>query len=466
MEFQQRGDLHNREVEMYRVAILAIVLPLLFVGAASGQEWADNMSLGVAIGVMQPSGGDESYEDMGLTFGLRMEKPVTEKVSVMLDYRYGETESGEPPSMPSPDRFFTWGSTDHFKTNWNYVGLKTIYDFKTDASMVPYVSFGLGMTMWEVKDWTDGQGTVPKGYDADGTGGKTLSGNNLTASLGGGVEFFLNEKTSIDVGGSYGFLLQQNLDNVGFSSADYVDANNAVFEGSVALMFHFGPGDCDEDGIFGSQDNCPREPEDYDGFEDEDGCPDVDNDMDTILDVDDDCPDDAEDFNGFEDEDGCPDADSDGDGVLDIHDECPGTPAGVIVDAVGCPKPEPKPVVVPVPVPKPELVAVMVNFALDSAALDDMATGRLDALVTFLLEDTTVTVDVGGHASSEGADEYNQALSERRAVAVRDYLAEKGVDAERVTVVGYGVQQPLVPNDSETNRSQNRRAIVTPVYPE
>jgi len=455
---------------MYRVAILALVLPLLFVGAASGQEWADNLSLGVAIGVMQPSGGDESYEDMGLTFGLRMEKPVTEKVSVMLDYRHGETESGEPPTV-SLGRFFTWGAPDYLKTNWNYVGLKTIYDFKTDASMIPYLSFGLGMTMWEVKDWTSGAsspGVVPTGYNTDGKK-KKLSGNNLTASLGAGVEFFLNEKTSIDVGGSYGFLLQQDVDNVGFSSvlgADYVDANSAVFEGSVALMFHFGPGDCDEDGIFGSQDDCPREPEDYDGFEDEDGCPDVDNDMDTILDVDDDCPDDAEDFNDFEDEDGCPDADSDGDGVLDIHDECPDTPAGTIVDAVGCPKPEPKPVPVPVPEPKPELVAVMVNFALDSAVLDDMATGRLDALVSFLLEDTTVTVDVGGHASSEGSDEYNQALSERRAVAVRDYLAEKGIDAGRVTVVGYGVQQPLVPNDSESNRSQNRRAIVTPVYPE
>jgi len=456
---------------MYRVAILALVLPLLFVGAASGQERADNLSLGVAIGVMQPSGGDESYEDMGLTFGIRMEKPVTEKVSVMLDYRHGETESGEPPSVPSPDRFFTWGSTDYLKTNWNYIGLKTIYDFKRDAAVIPYISFGVGMTMWEVQDWTDGassQGVVPTGYNTDGKK-KKLSGNNLTASLGAGVEFFLNEKTSLDLGGSYGFLLQQEVDNVGFSSilgADYVDANSAVFEGTIALMFHFGPGDCDQDGIFGSQDDCPREPEDYDGFEDEDGCPDVDNDMDTILDVDDDCPDDAEDFNGVEDEDGCPDADSDGDGVIDIHDECPDTPIGTIVDAVGCPKPEPKPVPVPVAEPKPELVAVMVNFGLDSAVLDDKATGRLDALVSFLLEDTTVTVDVGGHASSEGSDEYNQALSERRAVAVRDYLAENGIDAGRVTVVGYGVQQPLVPNDSEANRSQNRRAIVTPVYPE
>ena len=81
-------------------------------------------------------------------------------------------------------------------------------------------------------------------------------------------------------------------------------------------------------------------------------------------------------------------------------------------------------------------------------------------------ENEAVTGDVGGHASNEQLDEYDQVLSERRAVTVRDNLAEKGIDAARVTVVGYGKQQALVPNDSEANRSQNRRAIVTPVYPE
>jgi len=479
---------------MYRVAILAIVLPLLFVGAASGQAWADNMGLGVAIGVMQPSGGDESYEDMGLTFGLRMEKPVTKAVSVMLDYRHGETESGEPPSVPSPERFFTWGAADYLKTNWNYIGLKGIYDFTSDATVVPYVSFGLGMTLWEAQDWraeASSPGVAAQGYDTDGKK-KTLSGNNLTATVGAGVEFFLSEKISLDLGGSYGFLLQQNLDNIGFSSvlgSDYVDANNSVIEGSFALMFHFGAGDCDEDGIFGSKDECPSEKEDYDGFQDRDGCPDPDNDMDGIMDAYDGCPDDAEDYDGFqdddgcpdvdrdgdgimdmydacpddpedidgfEDEDGCPDPDNDGDGVLDGDDECPDTPVGTAVDAVGCARPE----------PQAELLAVMVNFALDSAVLDEMAVMRLNALASFLLDDETVTVDIGGFTSDEGVAVYNQDLSERRARAVRDYLAVKGVDVARMTVVGHGEQQPLVPNDSETNRNQNRRAMVTPIYAE
>ena len=476
---------------MYRAAILAIVLPLLLVASASGQGWTDDIGLGVAIGIMQPGGGDESYEDMGLTFGLRMEKPLTESLSVMLDYHHGETESGEPPSTSTPDRLFTWGATDYLKTSWNYVGLKAIYDFSADADFVPYIGFGLGMEMWEVQDWTGAQGTVPEGYDADGKK-QTLTGTNLTATLCGGVEFFLSEKMSLDVGASYGFLLQQDVDNVGFSALlgpDYVDANSSMIEASVALMWHFGAGDCDEDGIFGSQDKCPREKEDFDGFEDEDGCPDPDNDMDGILDVDDMCPDDAEDFDGdndedgcpdvdrdgdgimdhvdacpddpedidgFEDADGCPDPDNDGDGVLDGDDQCPDTPPGTRVDAVGCTWVE----------PKPELVAVMVNFDLNRAILKDEAIGRLDAFAAFMLEDETIIADIGGHASNEGSDDYNQALSERRAIAVRDYLVGKGIDEARLTVVGYGEQQPLVPNDNEMNRSQNRRAMVTPSYPE
>ncbi|MFH2010517.1 MAG: OmpA family protein [bacterium] len=75
--------------------------------------------------------------------------------------------------------------------------------------------------------------------------------------------------------------------------------------------------DEDGDGIPDDKDKCPKEPEDKDGFQDEDGCPDPDNDQDGIPDAHDKCPNDAEDKDGFEDADGCPDPDNDGDGVCD-----------------------------------------------------------------------------------------------------------------------------------------------------
>jgi outer membrane protein OmpA-like peptidoglycan-associated protein len=84
--------------------------------------------------------------------------------------------------------------------------------------------------------------------------------------------------------------------------------------------------DRDHDGIPDGVDKCPDVPEDKDGFEDKDGCPDLDNDNDTILDKDDKCPNQAEDFDGFEDQDGCPDLDNDKDGIDDEHDACPNDP--------------------------------------------------------------------------------------------------------------------------------------------
>ncbi len=81
--------------------------------------------------------------------------------------------------------------------------------------------------------------------------------------------------------------------------------------------------DSDKDGIDDKDDKCPDVPEDFDGFEDDDGCPDNDNDQDGVWDVADSCKNIAEDKDGFEDLDGCPDYDNDQDGVPDSLDKCP-----------------------------------------------------------------------------------------------------------------------------------------------
>jgi outer membrane protein OmpA-like peptidoglycan-associated protein len=66
-------------------------------------------------------------------------------------------------------------------------------------------------------------------------------------------------------------------------------------------------------------------------------------------------------------------------------------------------------------------------------------------------------LEVQGHTSSEGGPEYNLRLSEERARAVAKWLIDHGVDAKRLVVKGYGLTQPLVPDDSEENRQKNRR---------
>jgi outer membrane protein OmpA-like peptidoglycan-associated protein len=103
--------------------------------------------------------------------------------------------------------------------------------------------------------------------------------------------------------------------------------------------------DNDNDGIPDRRDACPNQPENRNGYQDEDGCPDADTrdrDHDGILDKDDKCPDDPEDKDGFEDADGCPDPDNDKDGVPDVSDGCPNDPEDKdgFEDEDGCPDPD------------------------------------------------------------------------------------------------------------------------------
>ena len=99
-------------------------------------------------------------------------------------------------------------------------------------------------------------------------------------------------------------------------------------EWAFTLGFDFVPalyaGDMDEDGVGDESDLCPTDPEDVDGFEDTDGCPDADNDLDGVVDAADRCPNEAENLNGYMDADGCPEPDADRDGVIDSADKCPG----------------------------------------------------------------------------------------------------------------------------------------------
>ena len=99
-----------------------------------------------------------------------------------------------------------------------------------------------------------------------------------------------------------------------------------MFRGFVGLGWAPDFRDRDHDGILDAVDRCPDEPEDKDGFQDDDGCPDEDNDNDGIPDAVDKCPNQPEDFDGFQDDDGCPDPDNDGDGIPDVDDACPNEP--------------------------------------------------------------------------------------------------------------------------------------------
>ncbi len=185
--------------------------------------------------------------------------------------------------------------------------------------------------------------------------------NYQPAEALGGIKLYLARNSFLSLGAGRGLMPSKG--------------GNPDMRAFIGIVFEPSLGDRDGDGLKDDIDKCPDEPEDFDAFEDEDGCPEPDNDRDQILDGDDrcpnipenrdgfededgcpddhandrdgdrindnidKCPDDPEDYDGFEDEDGCPDLDNDRDKILDIDDLCPNDPEDYdkFEDEDGCP---------------------------------------------------------------------------------------------------------------------------------
>jgi OOP family OmpA-OmpF porin len=138
----------------------------------------------------------------------------------------------------------------------------------------------------------------------------------------------------------------------------------------------------------------------------------------------------------------CASRDSDRDGVNDCDDKCPNTAKGIKVDEYGCPI-------------RIELKGV--NFKYDSAELTDTAKAILDKTAVDLgAYPVKKNIEVRGHASSEGTNEYNLRLSQRRSQSVADYLKRKGV-SNKLIAKGYGEEYPIADNNTEAGREKNRR---------
>ncbi len=292
------------------------------------------------------------------------------------------------------------------------------------------------------------------------------------------------------------------------------------FRTFLGLGWHNEPnGDPDGDGLIGADDNCPDRPEDVDGFEDGDGCPDPDNDFDGIADGDDACRDVAEDLDGYEDGDGCPDPDNDGDGIADRDDACPdeaedfdgeldedGCPDGDLdgdgiadqldscpnepedrdqwEDSDGCPDPDNDGDGIldgddacPVEAedmdgdrdedgcpegPRVTCDAIEIDeavyFRSGRADIDQRSYPLLDTVAALINSAEHVTmIRVEGHTDNMGDDGFNLQLSRDRAAEVMAYLIDQGVDAGRLSSEGYGDAQPIADNDTEEGRAANRR---------
>ncbi|HUJ57447.1 MAG TPA: OmpA family protein [Kofleriaceae bacterium] len=196
------------------------------------------------------------------------------------------------------------------------------------------------------------------------------------------------------------------------------------------------PSDRDGDGIPDAVDKCPDRPEDFDGFEDQDGCPDIDNDGDHVLDIADKCPMQPETYNGFEDEDGCPDT------VPADVEAIKGTIEGLL-------------------------------YAEGETAVHDSALPALKKIAGVMKAHPGIKIVLVGHTDDREAKEFAPPpapgqpppdlaslatdLSRARAEAVRQALVAIGVGVGRIVVDGMGAEEPVADNANGRGRLANRR---------
>ena len=236
--------------------------------------------------------------------------------------------------------------------------------------------------------------------------------------------------------------------------------------------------DNDRDGVVDVLDQCPNEPEAKNGWDDDDGCPDVplafatvldgredpnalsrDSDGDGIPDAFDHCPDLAEDLDGFEDGDGCPEGDNDGDGVLDVADRCP-TLAEVLngfEDSDGCPDSPTGPVRVD-DLARTITITDKIYFDTGKATIQARSFALIDAIAALL--DTRKDIKrlrIEGHTDNVGSAALNLRLSSERAASVAKYLVDKGIAADRFESRGIGKEEPIADNRTVKGRAENRR---------
>ncbi len=180
--------------------------------------------------------------------------------------------------------------------------------------------------------------------------------------------------------------------------------------------------DVDKDGIADVRDACPNAPEDEDGVDDSDGCPDGDDDKDGVFDPQDKCPKEPETYNGKDDDDGCPDK------MIIIYN------------------------------PEPPIIEY-VRFVGPGAVIAPQSKVLVEEVAKVMKDHPEIElVEVAGHTDEQGAAAANAKLSQARAQAVVDALVKLGVPGERLRAQGFGGWCPLAPEHTPEAWEKNRRA--------
>ena len=420
---------------------------------------------------------------------LNVARFINEKFDVAMNGHWGEWG------------YFNKDNGQKFYRNSRYIDANLRWKFLANdqSKFIPYAMIGLGMQNLKAHP------SLP--YQTA-----------LVVPIGLGINIDLTKRLILNLQTNYGYTTGDNVEGA------TLDGKDMVWNHQLNLCYVFGkavalPGDADGDGVNDKRDLCANTPKgalidkkgcivdgDKDGVADNldkcpsvaglekfSGCPDTDNDG--VQDSEDKCPSVAGvaqfsgcpdmDADGIQDsEDACPQVagtialkgcpDADGDGIADNLDKCPNE-AGIVANE-GCPEVKPTPVV-PTPAPVPVVAPVNpgkatvvmeeithIKFETNSFKITDESITLVDMAIAVLKNNPSYQLVVEGYTDNTGSEALNMNLSRQRANAVKKYLVGKGVNANRITTVGYGMKNPKSDNSTTEGRLENRRAELKAKY--
>ena len=351
MVSQMFTGLFHANVGIGNVLVLGAQLPLHLVGGPGNEAPAGMMSptsgsLGLSFSQFNPGRNSYTYQGLGdlvLHAKLRWLRAEYFPVGLAIVLQAGiplmggnRNFAGEAgpwiwPSVAVERRFgrsFRLAGNLGFRMPFGTGSSFTPAGEQNDATVQygPSITIGVGAS-YRVNQVVD---LLAETYGAQYVNGFSQIGRSTPFEAVLGLKIFVDRNSYLMVGGGAGY-------TSGLASAGFRGFLGFIFEPSI--------GDQDGDGYRDDVDRCVSEPEDFDNFEDDDGCPEPDNDRDGILDVNDQCPLVPEDRNGNQDSDGCPDSDvqdRDGDQIADNVDRCPDDPEDRdgFEDENGCPDPD------------------------------------------------------------------------------------------------------------------------------
>jgi outer membrane protein OmpA-like peptidoglycan-associated protein len=460
-----------------KIVPFGIVIIVLFGMPIKAHEFHQRLGVGLTADAIRLIGGEKGDSRINGWAGLYLSYGVARWFTLSFENSYGWVGPRKSGT------FFQSNPKAPFKTFMYYQRLNGQVHLPKVGPFYPFLTAGTGLIQWDLRNVSAGGSFFNNGFYYGSRVHDSLIWN-VTVMGGIGTHMFITENLGLQTHLRYCHLFDQRDDNIGTN-----DANTAVLQFGITLSYYFfGWKDADGDGIHDKQDRAPLEPEDVDGFEDDDGVPEYDNDNDGIPDAldqlpllpedldgfqDDDgvpeldndwdgisdsidqAPNDPEDFDGFEDEDGIPDLDNDEDGIPDLVDACPNAREDFngYKDRDGCPD-----IVPPLLLQKGDKIVLKgVNFETGSTYLTEASRPVLDEVYVSLNANPEIVVEIRGHTDNVGSHSYNLKLSEERAKSVKTYLVDLGIERDRLITKGFGPDQPIASNATPEGRAKNRR---------